>query len=373
MANCILFQPTMGLAFLLFVLCPSARISNAFVVTPFSPSSSTESVVLLKATGMGKGMGMAANSKSKKNYSNKNKKKNGKGSNTAVFDVNASLMRLEKKYEELVLAGAKSLHNDDDIDEPTAEMVVTVRAAPNKSKTAATADWVPVAQLCLRPHAEVSSEWAQAAVSLYCRELSHAASLGTKAFSSVPRNDLQYAIEPTESFHKFVYDHVVLETQNNQKKSNGNVGDNDNLNGMTKAQARQVLELDEQEDDKSAIKKAYWKQSKKLHPDQLRDHSEEQLQQASLEYAKVQKAYEKLTSGVRTAGSSWYASLGGKDRNDFRPIELLGREDASAILERYRVESAVVGLDPELAQTFVIRNQAAGSVSSSSAASSPAL
>ena len=351
--------------------CPT-QTANAFVTAPIGSSNrlELESYTILAAAGMGMGMG----TKSKAGAKN-SKKKNGKNSNGssnnnsnkkkgAVFDVSASLLRLEKKYDEMMLSSAKSLQSEDQqVDQLAAEMVVAVRTNPStKSKSAATADWVPVAQLCLRPHAEVSSEWARAAVSFYCRELSHAAALGAKVFTSVPRNDLEYAIEPVESFHKYVYDHVILEThsKNNNKSNNSDNEHQINLEGMTKAQARQILELDENEHDKQAIKKAYRNKSFRLHPDRLREHTAEEVETASVEYAKVQRAYERLTSGVRSAGTSWYASLGGKDRNDFRPIELMQREAASSVLEKFRVESAVVGLDPELVQTFVTRNQAAG-------------
>lgn len=307
----------------------------------------------LAAAGMGMGATATKKSKKKKGKKTSSKGMGGKKNGaTSAFDVNASLMRLEKKYEEMLQSSTKAMHNDDESG-VVSEMVVTVRANPSKSS--ATADWVPVAQLSLHPHSEVSSEWARAAISLYCRELSQAASLGAKIFATVPRQDIQYAIEPVESWYKHVYDTVVEVANDDSSGKKGEV-----ISSMTKAEAREVLQIDNNNENQASIKQAYRRKSFEWHPDRLDpDLSEDEKENAAHEYGRIQKAYETLSSGIRSEGSSWYASLGGRERTDFRTIDLMGRDAASSLLERYKVQSAVVGLSEELVQTFVSRNQAA--------------
>jgi DnaJ domain len=318
---------------------------------------------LESTTTRGMGSGMNSNKKSSKkdkkdsgnNINNKGmgKPKNGSKSSSSgtPFDASAALLRLEKKYEEIQLASSRSLHSDTDDDSASSvasEMIVAVRAS--NSKTASTGDWVPFANLCVHPHAEVSS-----------------ATQGAKVFSAVPRNELQYAIEPVDSFFKHVYDPLMKD----QQKGSSEIP-------MSKVEARQLLELDNADDDtnnndgddeRSRIKKSYRRKSFEWHPDRL-DHanmSADEQDHAAQQYARIQKAFNILSSDARTAGSSWYRSLGGRDRTDFQVIqELMGMDAASSILERHSVQTAVAGLDPELVQLFVARNQATGATSLSS-------
>ena len=292
------------------------------------------------------GMGVATPSRRKKKNGKKGKKS--KASSSAPFDASASLKRLEKKYEELQQRAAKAIHGDDDEKATSAaELVVAARAVPSKS--AATADWVPIAQLCLYPHVTAT---AAAAVSLHCRELSHAASIGARIFTTVPREQLQYAIEPIDSFHKFVYDAVIQ--QDGGGSSTTTAGDA--TEAMTKAEAREVLGVED--DERATVKQAYRKKSFLCHPDRLSsDLTDEERESAAVEYSRIQKANEVLSSGVRTNGS-WYASLGGRERTDFQPVELMGITAASSVLEEQGIESAVAALDHEVVQTFVARNQA---------------
>ena len=78
-------------------------------------------------------------------------------------------------------------------------------------------------------------------------------------------------------------------------------------------------------------------------------------------------AYEALNSGVHSSevngnavvSQSWYESLGGKSRTEFMgPIDLLSVEKASALYNK-AFNGAVVGLDPDLAMSFVVMNQVA--------------
>lgn len=298
----------------------------------------------------GTGMGMGANTKGG------TKKKNGKVKQPSnpPYDVSASLLRLDKKYEELQLAAAKTLQKEFESDDDlvTTEYIITARASP------IVADWVPVAQLCLaRTQADAhASEGAadptlQAAVSLYCRELSHVAGMGSRLFQSVARNELQYAVESMDSFHKHVYE-VVLEGKNENTK---------NENVMTKTEARSVLQLEVDVVDKSEIKRVYRKMSMAWHPDRFvgKDLTDEEMKEASVMYSKIKLAYETLESGIREIGKSWYESLGGRARTDFHgPVRLSPISEAKALLEASKVSSAVVGLDPEMVQGFVARSQA---------------
>lgn len=332
---------------LLFIVILScfAMVHSFGFSTRLIESTRTQSVVLQAA-----GMGIAVSLKKKRS-----KKKN------APFDVNASLMRLEKLYDAISLANAKAVQSDDDIDHDdivTTEYVIAARST-KISDTKSIADWVPVAQMCVaRPLCDAKSSEGvadisvQAVVSHYCREIFHAATLGSPMFRSLPRNEIQYSVETLDSFHKHVYEVIV-----DGKKDGGKIDGE----RMSKVQARVVLKLDDDVNDMLVIKRAYRGLSFELHPDRLvgTDKSREEVQSSSEEYALVKLAYETLSSGVRKNEGSWYESLGGRARTDFRPISLLSLDEAKEYMSRIKMQSAIVGLDPEMVQTFVIRNQAA--------------
>ena len=352
------------------------------------PSAATScSALEMAAKGMGGGM-MAKKKKKAKGPTaaaakkGLQKNKNGK-TQSQPFNVNASLLRLEKNYDDLTRAAAKNLmkerYEDDDDDIVTTEYVVAARAHGYVS------DWVPVAQICLaRPaslvHAGdggVSDPLVRAAVSCYCRELSLVASLGARVFQSVPRNLLQYAVETSDSFHKHVISAVEDDPRESSKSGSSRKQDGEpSSTKMTKQEARQVLQLPDgtsTTDDKSEIKQAYRKLSFQFHPDRFArgaaaaaataERSQAQVQESADQYTRIQLAYETLTSGLRGASSSlsWYESLGGRARStDFLgPIELWPLATAQDILQQQKeaalVESAVVGLDPDLVQGFVTR------------------
>jgi hypothetical protein len=277
----------------------------------------------------------------------KNKKKKN-GSKQASFDVNASISRLEKKYDELMLASAKKIARDDEDprwasadaneDKITSEFVVAARSQSKRGVD----DWVPIAQICIAyPESEYqpeSKEILESSISSYCRELSHVASFGAPIFSTVARSDIEYSAEPTDSFHKFVYDAVVEE------------GDNKT---MSKKAAREILELDDKSSDRSEIKKAYRSLSFKLHPDRI---SGKDSDESSTNFEQVQLAYETLTSGIREENKSWYESLGHRSRTDFHKIILSSLTDAKRKLKEKNISAAMIGLDPDLVQSFVARN-----------------
>jgi hypothetical protein len=278
------------------------------------------------------------------------KNKNKKAKN-APFDVNASLARLEKKYRAMMLASNKQLAKKDE--EPrsvsaeeetiTSEFVIAARAMSQQGLH----DWVPIAQLCVSypesnyHETEISKEISQAAVSAYCREISLAAGMGAPMFSSVARNEMEYGVEPLDSFFKHVYEKLVEE--NKEKKT------------MPKGEARSILGLENETDlDKAKIKQAYRTLSFSLHPDRLGESDDRE--EAAVRFENVKTAYEMLTQGVREAGKSWYETLGGRARTEFHQINLLSLSDAQVKMEEKRIQGSIMGLDTDLVQSFVARN-----------------
>lgn len=306
--------------------------------------------------GMGMGMG-ATKSKQKKGGKNKNKEKK------APFDINASILRLDKKYDELLKTNAKKVRKDEDdihssyasgeIEMITSEYVI---AARDSSKKGSVPDWVPIAQLCLkRPETQYLEGAADAlvttAISNYCRELSYLAAKGAPVFSTLARNEIQYSVESTDNFHKFVYDEVM---EGKKTKSADQA--------MTKAVARDTLGLLKDGEDavteitKSDIKQAYRKLSFELHPDRFKGTPEECVEAAN-RFGRVQLAYETLNSGVREEGKSWYESLGGRERMGFvGPVNLLPLAAAQENMTRHKAEGGLCALDPTMVQSFVTRH-----------------
>jgi DnaJ domain len=302
------------------------------------------------------GMAKASSAKSKKN-----------GEKSTPFNVNASLARLEKKYDTLIKAHSKTLQKSDDDDDDKAdssstiagsEEIVTTEYVVATRAEGFVADWVPIAQFCVARSADQASvsegsadPMLHAAISCYCRELGHVATIGARVFQSVPRNLLQYAVEPLDSFHKHVYEPAI----------EGKNEDANNVNVMTKQEAREVLNLaNGAGDDKSEIKQLYRKLSFEWHPDRFvgMERSETETAEAAERYARIKLAYDTLNSGVRDQGKSWYQSLGGKARTDFiGPLHLLPMESAKSLLDASRVETALCGMNTKIVQGFVTRSQ----------------
>jgi hypothetical protein len=186
----------------------------------------------------------------------------------------------------------------------------------------------------------------KAAISLYCREISQAAVFGSPKFRDVPRQDMLYSYESVDSFHKYVYDNIK-----------GFKGDGT----MTKAEARRVLKLEDNVSDMTEVKQSYRKLSFQLHPDRFVgvDRTDEEETLHNHEFSQVKMAYETLSSGnVNGSRGSWYQSLGGRSRTDFSgAIDLRSIDEARALLDAARQETAIVGLDPDLVQMFIVRNQ----------------
>jgi hypothetical protein len=314
----------------------------------------TDSLVRLPMAGRG-GMGMTAAPKKKNGKKKGTGKGNGMGKEKSgsqtTFDVSAAMSRLEKRYDQLSLASAKQLAKDDEdprwADEEKSEDIITAEyvVAARASTKQGVHDWVPIAQLCLaRPESEYENgkEIVQAAISSYCRELCHLAAIGAPIFSTVARNDMQYSVESRDSFFKFVYD-IVVEGGKDED--------------MTKADARKTLGLEDVESlDKSGIKQAYRKLSFELHPDRFKGTPGE-TEEAAERFGQVKLAYETLSSGVREEGASWYESLGGRARTELvAPVNLLPLAAAQEQMQLKKSEAALIGLDPNMIQTFVARN-----------------
>jgi len=297
---------------------------------------------------------------------------------TTPFDVSASLLRSEKLYEQIMLDAAKRLQKeDDDGDDSTVTMEYVIAARDKTLRTVL--DWVPIAQLCLarserdaRTSEGSSAKAVIAAVASYRRELSHVASLGSRVFapSNLPRHDLEYSVEPVDSFHKFVYEPVMEQPRQQRKKtddpSSGTGGEDRGSSSsssrmMTTEEARIVLQIrdDAEGSLRDVVKKQYRKRSFECHPDRVAGSNGG----ATEEYSKVQLAYETLLKSselVRESGASWYASLGGRARTDFvGPIDLqsITKEEAAGT-ELASCKSAIIGLDPDMVQSFVARSLA---------------
>ena len=190
---------------------------------------------------------------------------------------------------------------------------------------------------------------------------------------------------------KFVYGDVIT-----GKTADSYVnGDNEKVK-MTKSNARQILQLEEGCTDATLIKRAYKKLSMAYHPDRFinSDKTKEEIEESTHQFTLVKMAYEALNSGVRSSNgndtegvvvvngdgglsmsttttttttrrSSWYESLGGKSRTEFvGPIELLSAEKASALCNK-AFKCGVIGLDPDITMAFVVRNQQAHVVATS--------
>lgn len=325
----------------------------------------------------GAGMGMGGmTAKSKKKGKKKKSKAGGgmggspKSSSSTPYDASASLLRNERIYDEICKEAYKELDSEyDDYDSITTEYTVTARSAA----AASIADWIPVAQIVVVRPLDAGSggsdgdsqhlESIRAAVSEFCREAYHAAVIAAPVFNTVPRNEVQYGVEPLDSFHRYVYDDVI-----EGKSSTGSSGAKGDAI-MTKPEARTLLELDEDSTDAGEIKRAYRKRTFALHPDRFVgvDRTEAEQNQTSEEFAKVKIAYEVLSSGVRgttengvSSGKSWYESLGGRARMDFAgPIDLLPISKAKKTIEGLGCRTAIVGLSPDVSMAFVARNQAA--------------
>lgn len=379
--------------------------------------------VLLHMAGFGGASGSTAKKKNKNNKKKKSPSSSNSSSSSsgAKYDVTAALLRSEKLYDKLQGENTKAIYsttgkdddnleeyldqftykppnnNDDDandIKEETifSEFVVAAKYNPKKKNnnnknnknnkivgSSSVLDWLPIGQICLsRPYnsndERIPNDLIDA-VSLNCRELSHMASITVPIFSKLPRQDIQYSVETMESWYKYVYDNIM---ENNQDSSSSS--SDSSSSKWSKKDARVALGLPEDCNDLKEIKAAYRKLSFKYHPDRFvtivnqdeeTEETEKERKEANIKYTQIKQAYEFLmmsggmmdssssdTSSSST-GLSWYESLGGRERTDFKgPLKLISIQEASERKEKGNWESAVVGIDPSVAMNFNARNQA---------------
>lgn len=232
-------------------------------VTSFSTTTSMPARHTCHHLSMAAGMGMGT--KQKKNGSSKGmgKKSSKDKKNGASFDVAKALIKSEKLYDELLTESSKAqaaAEYEDEIVDITTEYVIAARAKPGTSSGAAN-DWIPVAQVCIvRPiHGEDKDgeldPSVPISVSYYCREIHHSACRASPStFQSLPRNQVEYSVEPYSSFMKYVYEDVI-----EGKSSSGNFEENGASIAMTKSKARQLLGLDIGCKDPTLIKQTYKK------------------------------------------------------------------------------------------------------------------
>lgn len=339
--------------------CMIAPVHDVWALGASVSASTSSSSSARGGMGMAGTRGGGAGGSSKKKNSKKGTAKAASAAATAAppFDVSASLLRLEKTYDRLLLEASKrqlQLESEDDDFECDDDSTTATEYVIATRDRKVLPDWVPVAQLIV---VNVNDNLVQAAVSSFCREIHHVAGLACNTFRSIPRQGLEYSVEPAESFYKFVYDAVVEKSASDAPL-------------MTTAEARRVLGIDVNDASSTGggaggthadLKRKYRARSFECHPDRVRhaaDLDDAAREQSAIEYAQVQLAYETLlgSGSVRREGRTWYESLGGKERTDFRPTGLLPLRQAEQRLQD--VESAVMGLDPQLVQSFVARSLA---------------
>jgi len=105
------------------------------------------------------------------------KKKKSKASGKTKFDANASLMKCENLYDNLLKKYEGSANEEEGEDYNVSEFIIACRCSDENKKIVGFQDWVPVAQLVLVLGAGFESSIPlQKALSLYCREI-HAAGI----------------------------------------------------------------------------------------------------------------------------------------------------------------------------------------------------
>jgi hypothetical protein len=351
--------------------------------------------------GMGKTSSSSSNSKAKKqkaSSSGTSKKSSSSpassSTSTTPFDVSASVLRHEKVYDQLLLQAAKRRaseesddYDDDDESDSHHHVLEFVVAARDGNVLP---DWVPIGQLVVAVDPDsrhggallsldgydddrAEALLARAGVSAHCRELHHVAGLASNLFRTIPRQHMKYSVEPAESFNKHVYDKVIEVPAATE---------------MSTVEARRVLKIEEGGTLRD-LKLQYRRRSMECHPDRVRhrpsssstDGSASASAESSAgaaattsdggsdggsdEFSRVKLAYETLlgSGAMRRDGSTWYESLGGRERSDFVAVELMSLREAAAAGfggegSDGGIRSAVVGLDPSLVQSFVARSRA---------------
>ncbi|KAG5181641.1 hypothetical protein JKP88DRAFT_263574 [Tribonema minus] len=353
-------------------------LSHAFLGTDLSRMNTLaqqgrHSNVIMMA-GKKKGGGGVAQAKPRKGF--------GAGSTTAAiaapkapaFDGPTALRISEAafdRYEDQAAQDPDSLLFRDFIVCAKVKGGAAVAAAPQLS------DWVPCAQLGLLSSATSPVDQmvpVTAAVASLCREVVTAATTSVPSLlTRVPHAHLEYAVEPTDCWMKWVYETVVEE-----RKGGAGAGGRGGEPAVTRADAWGVLGV-EPGASAGEVKRAYLKLARDLHPDALVGREPEEIAEAEARFLLVTKSYELVGGGLgggsdvgataAAARASWYESIGGKGRTEFATVNLAGQRMGSALLGAEMElnlggwRAAVRGLDADIVQTFASRNAAAARAS----------
>jgi hypothetical protein len=222
---------------------------------------------------------------------------------------------------------------------------------------AALTDWVPIAQLLVlgERNQVVTEQFLAVSMATLCREAHCALTNNMVSLKSIAAPLLEYAAEPLNDFEKHVY---PMFDASFAAKGQAR---------MTRKEALTILFEDpDSKADGTAIKRQYRKLSMKYHPDRAASDaaSEEDVASNQAMFGKVQAAYETIGGETHSAGLSWYESIGGNGRTEFKgPLDLsLGKIGVPAKGAELGHESpmgysqAVQALSGDITQFFASRN-----------------
>jgi len=216
---------------------------------------------------------------------------------------------------------------------------------------------VPVAQLLVLGERTqvVDEQFLAVAMATLCREAHCALTNNVVSLKSLAAPLLEYAAEPLNDFEKHVFPMFDA--------SFGSSGQS----RMTRKEALTILFDDpESTADGAEIKRQYRKLSMKYHPDRTANDgaSEEETASNQALFGKVQAAYETIGAETHSSGLSWYESIGGNGRIEFKgPLDLsqgkIGVPAKGAVLGHESpmgYSQAVQALNAEITQFFASRN-----------------
>jgi len=175
-------------------------------------------------------------------------------------------------------------------------------------------DWVPVALLAVASESADPNGLVPSAVGASVKEILEGACLNFPSLRKVPRETLQYATEPLDSFESHVYEGLQGRAER-------------------RAEAKKTLGI-EGSASAAEVKRAHRKLMQQLHPDSFVG-DEEGAEEAKARMLDVQAAYGELGGGQGAGSGSFYQRIGGKARVGFSGA--LPRE-ALAPLGRRRAE-----------------------------------
>ncbi|GMI54094.1 hypothetical protein ScalyP_jg4511 [Parmales sp. scaly parma] len=287
-------------------------------------------------------------------------KKKSSAPTKSPLDLKAALQKSEILYDEYELQGGREAHTE--VDDETGittnsnplrfrEFVLATKSTA-KNAPATLKDWIPISYLCIlspvpggdQPDVlDLSSPVVTNAVRTHRLAAVFGAENSVDSFlSGASRQNLIFAIEPIDDYQKFVHDKLV--------KPKGS-GTEDATQDMTRKVAREILGVTEipdldSEDGAKTLKNKYRKLSMKYHPDSNPDSDAT----ADL-FNRVKVAYEVLS--INTVG---YENLGGKERNNFKVVELGGGKNNQDAIFESKHKSAILPMMSDNIKFFMARN-----------------